>query len=66
VGVLELVVVLEAEAQEPVPADVGEPDDAEGQQERLVLPPPETSDCSWQRVLCARLYRNAPKRSPAR
>jgi hypothetical protein len=39
VSVLEAVVVLEAVAQKVVEADVGQPDEAQGQDQRPVLPP---------------------------
>jgi hypothetical protein len=49
VGVLEVVAVLQAVAQEAVETDVRQPDQAEGQDERPVLPPPENDHDGWER-----------------
>src|SRR3954454_19474464 len=43
-GVLEVVVVLEAVAHQPVEADVGDPDQAEREEQRFVLPPADGDD----------------------
>jgi len=49
VGVLEVVVVLEPVAHQPVEPDVSEPDQAESHNKRPVLPPPITDDQSRYR-----------------
>ena len=46
VGVLEVVVVLQAIAHESVHTDVGEPDESQGQGKGVVLPPSERDDHS--------------------
>jgi hypothetical protein len=44
VGVLKVVVVLEPISHQPVEGDMGEPDQAEPQNERAMLPPRQTDD----------------------
>jgi hypothetical protein len=48
-GVLEMVVVFQAVAEEAVSADVGEPDQAEGKDKVLALPPAEPNHGGRQR-----------------
>src|SRR5437868_5861094 len=47
--VLELVAVLEAVAEQTIEADMGKPDQAERDDQRLVLPPPDSHDRGRQR-----------------
>jgi hypothetical protein len=54
-GVVEAVAVREAVALEPIQTDVGQPDQAEGQDERPVLPPPDTDHGAGRGVACAAL-----------
>src|SRR4051812_43676553 len=47
--VLELIVVLKAVAEQAIEADMGEPDQAKREDQRLVLPPPDCHDSGRQR-----------------
>jgi hypothetical protein len=53
--VLEVIAVLEAVAEQTIEADMGEPDQAERDDQRLVLPPPIATTAAGSGVLWPRL-----------
>ena len=65
VSVLEAVVVLEAVAQKVVKTDVGQPDEAQGQDQRPVLPPTQADHHSWQGCGVRRVIDEGPDACPA-
>jgi hypothetical protein len=62
-GVLEVVVVLEAVSQKSVQSDVGEPDEAEGENEILVPPPPDSDQEGRQRCAVRQVVHDRPETS---
>lgn len=62
---LEAVVVLEAAALEAVEADVGQPDQAQGQDQRPVLPPSEADHHGRQGCGVRRVVGDGPDAGPA-
>ncbi|HXL95150.1 MAG TPA: hypothetical protein VN969_39990 [Streptosporangiaceae bacterium] len=64
-GVLEAVVVLESVAQEAVHADVGQPDQAQGQDQRVVLPPAQADQHGRQGRGVRRVVGDGPDAGPA-
>ena len=62
-GVLEVVVVLEAVSQKSVQSDVGEPDEAEGENEILVPPPPDSDQEGRQRCAVRQVVQDRPETS---
>src|SRR5208282_689634 len=60
-SVLEVVVILQAVSQKPIESDVGEPHEAEGENETFVPPPPEPDQEGRQRCAVRQVVRDCPE-----